>query len=216
MSPMNISRRGALLAGAIGAVSVPLMAGQAFADVGNKNAMVYIDPGHGGSDTGATGHGLVEKDLCLDIALQTRDMLVAKGGVDVRMSRTDDATLSLDARTNDANSWGAALFVSIHINAGGGTGFESYRYPSAGEPTVGYHNTLHPAILGAMNSHAGVVDRGPKTANFHVLRESAMPAILTENLFIDQADDAGKLADPGFITATARGHADGIAQIFGL
>jgi N-acetylmuramoyl-L-alanine amidase len=177
---------------------------------------VYIDPGHGGSDSGAVGNGMQEKDITLDIGLQTRDILLANYNVDIRMSRTTDVYRSLDYRSSDANSWGADVFVSIHVNAGGGTGFESYRYTSTDSVTQNYHKTLHSNVLSAMRTIASVTDRGLKTANFHVLRETTMPAVLTENLFIDTSYDAGLLKRADFRTATARGHALGIAQHLNL
>ncbi|MEU4640979.1 N-acetylmuramoyl-L-alanine amidase [Micromonospora sp. NPDC023814] len=205
-------RRRTLLAAAAGAVFAPVVAGQARAAI----PRVYIDPGHGGTDPGAVGNGLQEKALTLDIALQLRSILLANWSVDVRMSRTTDVTRSLTYRTDDANAWGADLFVSVHINSGGGTGFESYRYPTADSATVNLHNALHSRVLSGMRSIGGVADRGQRTANFHVLRETTMPAVLTENLFIDTVADANLLKRADFITATARGHAQGIAQYLGL
>lgn len=145
-----------------------------------------------------------------------RDILLANYSVDVRMSRTTDLTRSLAYRTDDANAWGANIFVSIHINSGGGTGFESYRYPSGGSGDLSLHNALHPRIISGMRSIGSVTDRGQKTANFHVLRESAMPAVLTENLFIDSVADTNLLKRADFITAVARAHAQGIAAYLGL
>src|SRR5690606_27435986 len=58
--------------------------------------------------------------------------------------------------------------------------------------------------------------RGKKAANFAVLRETRMPAVLTENLFIDNASDAKLLKDPAFLDRIARGHVEGIAKAFGL
>jgi N-acetylmuramoyl-L-alanine amidase len=205
-------RRRALLAAAAGAALTPFLGAKAMA----ANPRIYLDPGHGGSDSGAVGNGLQEKALTLAIALQIRDILQANWAVDVRMSRTTDATVSLDQRTNDANAWGADIFVSVHINSGGGTGFESYRYLTTDTATMNLHNALHSAVLAGMRTVAPVTDRGKKTADFHVLRESVMPAILTENLFIDTAGDAGLLARADFISATARGHAQGIANYLGL
>lgn len=69
---------------------------------------LYLDPGHGGNDSGAVGNGLREKDLTLKIARYCRDYLKANySGVTIKMSRTGDSTKTLQARTNEANAWGA-------------------------------------------------------------------------------------------------------------
>ncbi|MGH8794715.1 MAG: N-acetylmuramoyl-L-alanine amidase family protein [Stackebrandtia sp.] len=219
MSEKIITRRHALLAAAAGLAVTPFAAGQALADPSAAAPRLYIDPGHGGSDSGAVGNGLREKDITLDIALQVRDILQANHTVDIRMSRTTDITRSLSYRSSDANSWGANFFVSIHINSAGGTagtGFESYRYTNASSGTISKQNILHPRILSGMRTVASVADRGKKSANFHVLRETSMSAILTENLFINNPADANLLKRADFRTAAARGHAQGIVEILGL
>lgn len=212
MSTKPLARR-SLLAAAAGLAAAPLLtAVPAHAAV----PKIYIDPGHGGTDPGASANGLQEKNVTLNIALQVRNMLQASYNVSVRMSRTTDVTRSLTSRTNDANAWGANIYISIHCNAGGGTGFESFRYPGVGSTTIRLHNLMHSNVLAQMRTVASVTDRGQKTANFHVLRETAMPAVLTENLFVDTLADANKLKNPAFLTATARGHVRGIAAFFGI
>jgi len=95
---------------------------------------IFLDPGHGGNDTGAVGNGLREKDITLSIALEISRILQNEyEGVSVQLSRTKDETVSLAERTRRANSWGADLYVSIHVNAGGGTGFEDYIYHGLSE-----------------------------------------------------------------------------------
>src|SRR5690625_5241178 len=90
---------------------------------------ILIDPGHGGDDSGETGNGLKEKDLTLDISKRIKNYLDDHyTGHRIKMSRTGDATVSLSERTNEANNWGADFFLSIHINSGGGTGYEDYIY----------------------------------------------------------------------------------------
>ncbi|MEG7281672.1 N-acetylmuramoyl-L-alanine amidase [Bacillus sp. 0909A] len=174
---------------------------------------IFIDPGHGGSDPGATGNGLQEKTLTLQIALALRTILTNEyEGVTVLLSRTSDQYVSLSDRINAANNWGADFFLSIHINAGGGTGFESYIYPGVGAPTTTYQSEIHSEVIQAVDFS----DRGKKTANFHVLRESSMPALLTENGFIDTITDANKLKTSSFIHSLARGHANGLEQAFSL
>lgn len=177
-----------------------------------KLVKIYIDPGHGGSDPGATGYGLREKDINLDIGKKMRDMLNDYENVTVRMSRTGDKTVSLSQRTRDANNWGADYYISIHINAGGGTGFESFVYRNVSSRTSNYQRTIHNEIMKEID----LQNRGMKKANFHVLRETRMPAILTENGFIDNRNDANKLKSSSFRTALARGHVNGIVKAFNL
>jgi len=174
---------------------------------------VFIDPGHGGTDPGATANGLQEKNLTLQIATRIKDILLGEyNNVSVLMSRTGDQSLTLTQRTNAANSWGADFLLSVHINAGGGTGYEDYIYPGVGAPSTTYQDYIHAEVMKVVNFS----DRGQKTANFHMLRESYMPAILTENGFIDNANDAAKLKTASFIESIARGHANGIAKCFNL
>ena len=176
---------------------------------------IYIDPGHGGNDPGAVANGLREKDLTLKIGLKLRDYLSGYENVQVRMSRTTDKTVSLSARTNDANKWGADLFVSIHINAGGGVGFESFVYNGLkkGSKTDQIRNKIHDKIVA---QKVFSKDRGKKFANYHVLRETKMAACLTENGFIDNATDAALLKKDANLDKIAKGHAEGIAAAFGL
>lgn len=174
---------------------------------------IFIDPGHGGTDPGAVSQGLKEKEVTLAIALKLSTILNEKyNGHIVKLSRTTDVTLSLQERTDMANQWGADYLVSIHINAGGGTGFESFIYNGnyAGKQQT---NELRKGIHQKIIQATSFVDRGWKEANFHMLRESSMPAILTENGFIDHKLDARKLNDNTFVTQIAEGHASGLADI---
>ncbi|SNT42221.1 N-acetylmuramoyl-L-alanine amidase [Bacillus sp. OK838] len=173
---------------------------------------IFIDAGHGGTDPGAVGNGLREKDLTLQIGTRIRGILGGYKDVYTKMSRTGDTFPSLSGRTKAANEWGADIFLSIHINAGGGIGYEDYIYPGVGTPTTAYQNNIHAEIMKLIN----MKDRGKKTANFHVLRETNMPAILTENGFIDNASDAAQLKQNAFIEALAQGHVNGLVKAFNL
>lgn len=174
---------------------------------------IFIDPGHGGSDPGATGNGLKEKDLTLKIAKKIKSIL--KEVATVKMSRTTDKYLSLTQRTNMANKWGADYFLSIHINAGGGTGYEDYIYNQLSDSSQAakIRNTVHTEIMKWIPE---VKNRGKKKANFAVVRQSKMPAVLTENLFIDNKEDAKLLKDGAFLDKLAKGHAYGVAKALGL
>lgn len=173
---------------------------------------IFIDPGHGGADPGACGNGLREKDLTLQISKRIREMLSEYDNTQVKLSRESDQTLSLKQRTDMANVWGADYLISVHINAGGGTGYEDHIYPNTGGATVANQNVIHEEIM----KQVDFKDRGKKQSNFHMVRESDMPAMLSENGFIDNASDAAKLKNPSYIERIARGHVNGLVKAYGL
>ncbi|GAM13031.1 N-acetylmuramoyl-L-alanine amidase [Mesobacillus selenatarsenatis] len=178
---------------------------------------LYLDPGHGGSDPGAQGNGFREKDLNLDIALKIRSILENNyENIDVRMSRTSDVTKSLDQRTNEANSWEADFYLSIHINSfnGSAQGYEDYIHSSLSNnsATSRYRDIIHTEVM-KLNQ---LDDRGKKKADFHVLRETTMDAMLSENGFIDNAQNAALMKQESWRRNVAQGHANGIAKAFNL
>lgn len=176
---------------------------------------IFLDPGHGGSDPGATANGLREKDLTLKIARYTRDYLQGNyQDASIRMSRTGDTYPSLTARANDANRWGADLFVSIHINAHNGSayGYEDFIYNGpVSNNTLKLQNTLHKELSRLFRNN-----RGKKRANFAVLRQTKMPAVLTECGFIDNKTDADLLKKESYLKDLGEAHAKGIAAYLGL
>jgi len=88
-------------------------------ELGLKISRIVIDPGHGGHDTGTIGaHGLMEKDLCLDVALKLGRLIEEKiPGAEVVYTRKDDTFIPLEDRTAIANDAKADLFISIHANS---------------------------------------------------------------------------------------------------
>src|SRR5438874_897902 len=99
--------------------------------LGLKIGRIVIDPGHGGHDTGTIGPtGLMEKDLCLDVALRLGKIIEQRlPGADVIYTRSDDTFVPLEERTNIANQGKADLFISIHANSSrdsGARGIETY------------------------------------------------------------------------------------------
>lgn len=179
-------------------------------------ALIVIDPGHGGNDPGAQGNGLVEKQLTLQFGLKLRDWLRQHYQVDVSMTRESDIYIPLNDRAQFANQLNADYFVSLHHNAAGGEGFESYVYlGTQSGPTGTYQRIIHDEIMAYLRP-LGVRDRGRKTANFAVLRETRMPAILLENLFVDNEHDANLLKNPAIIDEFTKSIARGIANAFNL
>jgi N-acetylmuramoyl-L-alanine amidase/type II secretory pathway predicted ATPase ExeA len=108
-------------------------------ELGLKINRIVIDPGHGGNDTGTIGpHGLLEKDLCLDVALRL-GQLIEKNvpNAEVIYTRTTDAYVPLEERTAIANRNKADLFISIHANSSDSEktrGVETYYLNFASSP----------------------------------------------------------------------------------
>lgn len=159
---------------------------------------VAVDAGHGGSDSGAVGNGLLEKDINLDVALRLADMLDddsadTNGGGDwnVLLTRPSDVFVSLQQRVTLANSFGAASFVSIHSNSFSdpqANGTETYAW-AEGTTAAMLRDKVHSEMIAAW----GLTDRGTKTANFYVLVNTSMPASLSEMGFITNPGDASFL-----------------------
>lgn len=164
---------------------------------------VYLDPGHGGTDSGATGNEIKEKDIVLAVAKKL-EVKLKKCNLDIRMSRTTDDYKTLEYRSTDANNWGADCFVSIHANSADATsaqGLETYCYKFAYRPLA---DKVHEEIIA---SKTYTKDRGVKEGNFHVVRETNMDACLVELAFISNAEDANLLKNKQdeFATAIAKG-----------
>ncbi|MEG2786184.1 MAG: N-acetylmuramoyl-L-alanine amidase [Romboutsia sp.] len=146
---------------------------------------VFLDPGHGGIDSGAVGvNNLLEKDINLSVSKKVSEIL-KKQGIDVKLSRLDDSTVSLDSRTNNANNWSADCYISIHCNSfnTSAKGLETFSFS---DNTADLATCIHNEILKSKIYNS---NRGVKTANFHVLRKSKMRSCLIELAFIDNQSD---------------------------
>ncbi len=179
---------------------------------------VVIDAGHNYSvtDTGATGCGLKEQDITYYIAAKVKPLLETNG-FQVVLTRNslkenvseESVVDSLKRRAEIANEIGADLFLSIHCNAGGGYGTETYYYE---ESVNGVY--LAEAIQECVVDAVGLEDRGVKEASFAVLRYTDMVAALLETGFIDHESDAQKLKSEKGQNAFAEGIAKGICAYF--
>ena len=150
------------------------------------NYRVFIDAGHGGTDPGAVANGLQEKNLTLAIALKVQRLLVAQG-IEVVMSRTTDKFLQLKEISSLANSSGADVFTSIHINSATPTayGIETFYYPNR---TIS--KPVADSIQKEVIKTTGAYDRKVKTEDFHVVRETKMPSALVECGFITNKQES--------------------------
>lgn len=171
---------------------------------------VYVDPGHGGQDPGALGYGkfgetVKEKDIVLPISQLVRRCLLDKG-CDVMISRNTDKFASLKQRVDEANAMSANAFLCIHSNArpsGQTKGFEIETYWLKPEE-ASYTRKVHFHLINGLSSEYSfidpgiqVIDRGVKTANFMVLRETNMISTLVEIGFVTDLDDVVWLQDLG-------------------
>ncbi|HSQ87396.1 N-acetylmuramoyl-L-alanine amidase [Romboutsia sp.] len=168
---------------------------------------VFVDPGHGGNDNGASGFGYLEDELNLQVAKIVESKLKQKG-IEVKMSRTSDVYLSLTQRANMANSYGADVFISIHQNAVDNesvSGIETYYHRDKAQYKP-YSNEIQDNAI----QETGVKDRGVKPSNYGVLRETTMPSSLFESGFISNKEESEKLADPVYQDKLASAIANGV------
>jgi N-acetylmuramoyl-L-alanine amidase len=174
---------------------------------------LVIDPGHGGTDPGAVGKsGLKEKECTLYISKKVKELLKNKN-VTVEMTRDDDSYVTLEERANYANLKGARYFVSIHINSAEvdtAEGTEVYALNKGGEG-----EKLSAVILEKMVSNLQLKNRGVKYANFTVLKQTNMPAILVEVCFISNIEEEALLKDDDFKNKVAANIANGFLRYIG-
>jgi len=160
---------------------------------------IYIDQGHNpsGFNTGAEGNGFYEQDITFDIGRRLYELLSQNPDFEVRLSRPTEETVlgfnnssSLTARVNEANAWGADLFLSLHTNAAtnsSATGTEALVYNSS----EGVAKELAEDILEQMTLTTGLRNRGViSRPGLYVLRRTQMPAVLVEMGFISNPYDA--------------------------
>jgi N-acetylmuramoyl-L-alanine amidase len=167
---------------------------------------IYIDQGHNpeAPNTGAVGNGLREQDVTYRVGQDLAALLRRSGNWDVRLSRPTPETQlgtsnasSLRARVDDANSWGADYFISIHTNASTNpsvSGVEAYAYS---RPSRAFE--LGEDIVQGIVNVTGLRNRGMKVRpGLYVLKKTQMPAVLAEIGFISNPADAALMRDnPG-------------------
>ncbi|MFW6381150.1 MAG: N-acetylmuramoyl-L-alanine amidase, partial [Bacillota bacterium] len=174
-----------------------------------RENIIVLDPGHGGFDPGAVGpSGVQEKELTLELALATSDLLEDKG-YNIVLTREKDEFLSLRERVKLANETQARLFVSVHINASHknySEGTETFLAPAkSGESRV-LASQLQESLVGDLN----LFDRGVKRENFYVIKYTEMPAALVEVAFISNPHEESLLSSDLFKRKAARSLARGI------
>jgi N-acetylmuramoyl-L-alanine amidase len=180
---------------------------------------IMLDAGHGYNTPGKRSpDGMREYEFNRAVANYARTLLANYQNVTVYFSHSDQADVSLKARTDKANSLDVDVFVSIHANAFGtggwntAGGIETYVYPT--KPPVAYQ--LAQKIQRNLVLATGLQNRGVKTADFHVLRETKMDAVLAECGFMTNREEIKLLRSETYRRTCAEAIVKALADQFKL
>ena len=193
-------------------------------------AVVVLDPGHGGQDSGAMCNGVLEKDLTLDVARRV-DRLLEAEGIATLMTRLGDTYVSLADRAAFTNRVSDCIFVSIHFNEDNkplSSGVETYYAahqitagsfvaswlpflwrPLSDSPNFESQN-LAQYIQEALVARTGALDRGTRAEQFFVIANVTSPAVLIEGGFLTNKEDISKVASEEYREQLAAAVTDGI------
>ena len=179
-----------------------------------RNALVVLDPGHGGADEGGrVAQGLFEADLCWDLA-QRVAVELRGAGAQVLVTRERDEEAEPAERAARANEADADVFVSLHLNenhessTAEGTSTFFYGGSRSGE-------TLAETIQEALVS-LGLRDCRSHARSFSLLKMTRMPAVIVEPIFMTNPREADRMGQASFRARVADAIARGIARYFEL
>ena len=171
---------------------------------------------HGGSDPGAVANNTKEKDLNLSIALACRDML-ARHGVSVKMSRTQDENDTLSEEIKECNAFAPDLAVDIHNNAGGGDGAEAFYHYGGGKSKTLAENILGEIVKVGQNSRGAKIRKNSNGKDYYgFIREVSAPSVIVECAFVDNASDLKILASESQRKSMGEAIAKGILKTLGI
>jgi N-acetylmuramoyl-L-alanine amidase len=195
-------------------------------------AVVVLDPGHGGQDSGAMCAGTLEKDLTFDVA-QRVDRLLQAQGVATVMTRVGDAYVSLAERAALTNRVPQCVLISIHFNEDNkavSSGIETYyaeHQMPIGAPIISWLPFLQKAastgpdvesqslaafIQEALVARTQAVNRGTKAKQFFVIANVRHPAVLVEGGFLTNKEDIARLASSEYRDQMAAAISEGILR----
>ena len=177
---------------------------------------VFIGVGHGGSDPGAVANGKKEKDMTLKIAKACNDYLKACG-VSTKMSRTKDENDDVNEEVRECNAFNPALAVDVHINAGGGDGFEVYHTLSGGTGKTLAKNIEAEVKKAGQNSRGVKTRKGSNGKDYYAfIRNTKAPAVICELGFIDNKTDLKGFDQDSELKKFGEAYAKGILKTLGM
>jgi N-acetylmuramoyl-L-alanine amidase len=174
-------------------------------------ALVVLDPGHGAGDAGGRSPaGLVEADVCWDLAVRLAERLAGMGAR-VRFTRTETEAPDASERARRANELDADVYVSLHLNVheeATAEGSSTYYFHTSGAARA-----LAEAIQEELAT-LGVRDCRSHACSYTALRETRMPAVQVEPVFLSNPDEAKRLEEPDFRALLADAIASGISRYY--
>lgn len=172
--------------------------------------LVVIDPGHGGEDEGCSKEGIWEKDINLAIGKIAADKL-GRMGYRVIMARKDDTYVAKEERVQNANMYGADIYVSIHQNTFEDGSVEGIETWYTGEGSRRLAQLIHQETI----KSTGAVERELRgDSEFHVTAKTEMPSCLIETGFLSNQGEREKLSSPEYRQQVAEGIVQGIELYF--
>ncbi|MCL6602321.1 MAG: N-acetylmuramoyl-L-alanine amidase family protein [Paenibacillus sp.] len=179
----------------------------------NGKKLVVLDAGHGAKDSGAVGiNGKYEKTFNLAVVLKAAALLKKVENIDVVLTRSDDTFLELKERAAIANNLNADLFISVHANSGGSSSVSGTETYYQREASKAFAKVMHKYMLPA----TGLSDRGVRYGNFHVIRETKMPAVLLEVGYLSNKGDAALLFTEALQNRVAQAMVNATKEYLGL
>ncbi|MBR4017087.1 MAG: N-acetylmuramoyl-L-alanine amidase [Oscillospiraceae bacterium] len=173
---------------------------------------IYINPGHSDKDPGAVGYE-TERKLNVAVSKHMNEYLLANYVCETKI--TPGTMDSLTAICNDANSWGADLFVSNHFNAGGGDGYEALVY-SQKRVALGEIFAKHVKAAGQNLRLYGAAPGVKIRTDLDVLAKTNMPAVANEGAFVDNLKDIQDWNDDAELKKLGEAYAKAAAEFLGL
>ncbi|BCG59858.1 N-acetylmuramoyl-L-alanine amidase family protein [Paenibacillus sp. URB8-2] len=179
----------------------------------NGKKLIVLDAGHGAKDSGAIGvTGKYEKNFNLAVVLKAQALLKKEANIDIVLTRSDDTFLELKDRVAIANNLNADLFVSVHANSSStsvASGTETY---FKRDESKAFAKVMHKYLVQA----TGLSDRGVQYGNFHVIRETKMPAVLLEVGYLSNKKDEALLFTNDLQDRVAASIVSGIKEYLGI
>ena len=199
---------------------------------GKYNHIIFLDPGHGGKDPGASYYNITEKELNMQVYQKLRKELEGLGYT-VLSSRDSDVFVDyVTERSRMVNKTDSDIFISIHFNASGNpasnrAGIQTYSYEEAtGYPSkinpywhnhpdrISESNRLAADIHSSLLAETGAKDAGRLRSSFAVLRETDKPAVLLELGYIDNFNENQQVRSDAYQNRLVAGIVKGIQKYY--